>query len=142
MKSQSRNILLEVLTGISLVGCFLNILTLVHDLYIFSNKDYLIEYLYLGWLSCTTIACIYGLLLLREANVEGFKFYFWGQVAELIFYIFIFIFVTIPGYKERLEMDNFLATAGFIKNAVPIVLMTALHYLNLKSITKYSKSLS
>jgi len=79
------NFIKEILTGISLIGCFLNMLTLIHDLYLFSSKDYFIQYLYLVTLTVTTLLCLYGILKLKEGATQGFKFYLYGQVGELIF---------------------------------------------------------
>ena len=133
MKLETKNsIIREILTSVSLTGCFLNMLTLVHDLYIFSNKNYLLEYIYLVTLSVTTILCLYGILQLREGKTEGFRLYLCGQIGELIFYIIVLLFITIPEYKERIEIDSFLASAGFVKNIVPILLMTPLHYISLR----------
>jgi len=126
------NIIKEVLTSISLVGCFLNILSLVHDLYLFSNKDYLTEYLYLISISFTTILCLYGILKLKDGKTEGFRLYLYGQIGELLFYIMILIFITIPEYKQRIETDSFLASIGFVKNIIPLLTMTTLHYFSIK----------
>src|SRR5271156_4124631 len=98
------NIIREILTSISLVGCFLNILSLVHDLYLFSNKDYLAEYLYLITISVTTVLCLLGILKLKDGKTEGFKLYLSGQIGELLFYILILIFITIPEYKQRISV--------------------------------------
>jgi hypothetical protein len=118
----------ELLTSISLVGCFLNTLTLVHDLYLFSTKDYIAEYVYLATLSVTTALCLYGILKLREGKREGFAFYLYGQLGEFIFYTVVLLFITIPEYKRRIETDSFLASASFIKNIAPLLVMTLLHY--------------
>jgi hypothetical protein len=129
MKSATKQAFItELLTSISLVGCFLNILTLVHDLYLFSDKDYLAEYVYLITLSVTTALCLSGLLKLREGKREGFRFYVYGQMGEFVFYTIVLLFITIPEYKERIETDSFLASAGFVKNMVPLLVMTVLHY--------------
>ena len=130
MNAESRNnFIKEILTSISLAGCFLNILTLAHDLYIFSNKDYLFEYVYLTTLSVTTVLCMYGIFKLKEGKTEGFRFYLYGQVGELIFYTIVFFFITIPDYKQRAEADSLLASLGFVKNISPVLIMTLLHYL-------------
>ncbi len=126
------NIVKEVLTSISLVGCFLNILSLVHDLYLFSNKDYLTEYLYLITISFTTILCLYGILKLKDGKTEGFKLYLYGQIGEFVFYLVVLIFITIPQYKQRIETDSFLASIGFVKNIIPLLVMTTLHYFSVK----------
>ena len=129
----------EILTSISLVGCFLNILTLVHDLYIFENKDYSIESVYLITISCTTLICLYGILKLREGELDGFKFYLLGQAGELLFYIIILVLVTIPEYKDRIKIDSVLATVGFLKNTLPLLLMTVLHYFYMRKIKPIPK---
>ncbi|MEP7237711.1 MAG: hypothetical protein ABI685_07600 [Ferruginibacter sp.] len=135
MSPESKNkITKEILTDISLVGCFLNMLTLVTNLYLFSNKNSLVEYLYLITLSVTTLLCVYGILKLREGKTAGFKFYFYGQTGELIFYIIVLVFITIPGVKDRVKIDNFLAGIGFVKNIIPLLLMTFLHYISIKKI--------
>ena len=135
MSPESKNnITKEILTDISLVGCFLNMLTLVTNLYLFSNKPYLVEYLYLITLSVTTLLCVYGILKLKEGKTEGFKFYLYGQTGELIFYIIVLIFITIPEWNERVKTDSFLAGIGFIKNIIPLLLMTSLHYISIKKI--------
>lgn len=126
------NLIKEILTNISLVGCFLNMLTLVHDLYLFSNKDYLTEYLYLITLSVTTILCLFGILKLKDGKKEGFALYLYGQIGEFLFYLIVLIFITIPEYKGRLETDSFLASISFVKNIAPLLLMTVLHYFSLK----------
>jgi hypothetical protein len=118
----------ELLTSISLVGCFLNILSLVHDLYLFSDKGYLAEYLYLITLSVSTVLCLVGILKLREGKREGFALYLYGQIGEFVFYTIVLLFITIPEYKERIETDSFLASASFVKNIAPLLVMTLLHY--------------
>lgn len=129
MKSTTQQAFItELLTSISLVGCFLNILSLVHDLYLFSDKDYLAEYLYLITLSVSTALSMSGILKLREGKREGFPLYLYGQIGEFVFYTVVLLFVTIPEYKERIETDSFLASASFIKNMAPLLLMTLLHY--------------
>jgi hypothetical protein len=139
MKIESRNdITREILTSVSLVGCFLNMLTLVHDLYLFTSKDYIAEYLYLGILSITTLLCLYGMLKLREGHADGFRFYLYGQTGEFLYYSIVLIFITIPEYKKRMEIDTFLAGIGFVKNIIPLVLMTALHYISIKKATRFS----
>ncbi len=129
----SHTITREILTSISLVGCFLNMLTLVHDLYIFTSKDYVVQYLYLGILSVTTLLCLYGMLKLREGETGGFRFYLYGQAGEFIFYSVVLVFITIPEYKSRIGIDSFLAGIGFVKNIIPLFVMTALHYFSLRS---------
>lgn len=129
---EKKKLIIEILTSISLIGCFLNALTLVHDLYLFSNKNYFFEYLYLITLTLTTTLCLYGILSLREGKTKGFKYYLCGQIGEFLFYLFILIFATIPEYDERLYIDSYLATAGFIKNTIPLVIMTVLHYYSIK----------
>jgi hypothetical protein len=129
---RKNNITREILTDVSLLGCFLNMLTLIHDLYLFSNKDYLVEYVYLFTLSVTTLLCLYGILKLKEGKTEGFKFYLYGQAGELFFYIIVLVFITIPEFKERVKADNFLAGIGFVKNIIPLLLMTSLHYISVK----------
>ena len=126
------NFIKEILTSISLAGCFLNILSLAHDLYIFSNKYYLFEYVYLITISVTTVLCMYGIFKLKEGKTEGFKFYLYGQTGEFIFYCVVFFFITIPGYKQRVEIDSLLASVGFIKNILPLIVMTALHYYSIR----------
>lgn len=123
-----RAIVTELLTSISLVGCFLNILSLVHDLYLFSDKDYLAEYLYLITLSVATALCMSGILKLREGKREGFHLYLYGQIGEFVFYTVVLLFITIPEYKERIETDSFLASVGFVKNMAPLLVMTLLQY--------------
>jgi hypothetical protein len=130
--ANKNNLIREILSSISLVGCFLNILSLAHDLYLFSNKDYLYEYVYLLTISVTTILCLFGIFKLKEGKAEGFWYYLYGQVGELIFYTVVLLFITIPEYKVRIGTDSFLASAGFIKNIVPLLVMTFLHYLFLK----------
>jgi hypothetical protein len=136
----SNNITREILTSVSLVGCFLNMLTLVHDLYLFTSKDYVAEYLYLGILSVTTLLCLYGMLKLREGETDGFRFYLYGQIGEFVYYSVVLIFITIPEFKKRMETDSFLAGAGFVKNIIPLVLMTVLHYFSVKKTTQLNRA--
>jgi hypothetical protein len=136
----SNNITREILTSVSLVGCFLNMLTLVHDLYLFTSKDYIAEYLYLGILSVTTLLCLYGILKLREGETAGFRFYLYGQIGEFVYYSVVLIFITIPEFKKRMETDSFLASAGFVKNIIPLVLMTVLHYFSVKKSTQLKRA--
>jgi hypothetical protein len=136
------NFIKEILTSISLTGCFLNILSLAHDLYIFSNKDYLFEYVYLITISVTTVLCMYGIFKLKEGKTEGFKYYLSGQSGEFIFYCIVFFFKTIPEYNQRVEIDSLLASVGFIKNILPLLTMTLLHYLFPKKLYPLSDTIS
>ena len=115
-------------TSISLIGCFLNILNIIHDIYLLSNKDYLAEYCYLLMLCVATFFSTYGLFLMRDGDKKGFASYFTGQVIELIFYIAVLFIFTIPGYSTHADFDNSIANLGFFKNSIPVVLMTVMFF--------------
>lgn len=120
--------MIVILTSVSLVGCFLNMLNIIHDIYLLSNKDYIAEYSYLCMLCVATFFSTYGLVLIREGNSKGFISYFTGQIIELVFYIAVLTLITIPGYTTHNDFDNSLANLGFIKNTIPLVVMSITFY--------------
>lgn len=91
----------EIFTSLTLIGCNLNILTIIQYIRISSAHFELLDLLLIPILSIATVFCYIGILEIRNKNLKGFKSYFIGQIIEMIFYITLIIIPLFGEYKYK-----------------------------------------